>query len=151
MLLLLVSTDLRANLSEWEQKEEVAKKRNEQLHERLLQLDTTKRDVTVQLDRFRLNEQYPFHRAECILCFVAASCVALSRTSLRSQWLSLTCLVDYLIPFDDFTTSKESLDVLMNRYEEAKQELLQYYADHQNDIPVAKYVAAKRREADGGR
>ncbi|CAI5730118.1 unnamed protein product [Hyaloperonospora brassicae] len=81
---------LRANLSEWEQKEEVAKKRNEQLHERLLQLDTTKREVTVQLDRFRLNEQYPFHRTECIL------------------------------------------------YEEAKQELLQYYADHQNDIPVAK-------------
>uniref|UniRef100_M4BRF0 Kinetochore protein Spc24 n=1 Tax=Hyaloperonospora arabidopsidis (strain Emoy2) TaxID=559515 RepID=M4BRF0_HYAAE len=81
---------LRANLSEWEEKEQMAKKRNEQLHERLQQLDTIKRDVAVQLDRFRLNEQYPFHRSELMV------------------------------------------------HDETKQELLQYHADHQNDIPVAK-------------
>uniref|UniRef100_A0AAV1T7N6 Kinetochore protein Spc24 n=1 Tax=Peronospora matthiolae TaxID=2874970 RepID=A0AAV1T7N6_9STRA len=69
---------LHANLREWEEKEQMAKKRNEQLHERLQQLDTIKRDVA------------------------------------------------------------ESLDMLMSRYDETKQELLQYHADHQNDIPVAK-------------
>jgi hypothetical protein len=37
------------------------------------------------------------------------------------------------------TTSKESLDVLLDKYEEARQELLQYNAAHQNDVPVAKY------------
>ncbi|KAG6617545.1 uncharacterized protein IUM83_02405 [Phytophthora cinnamomi] len=83
---------LRANLSEWEEKEQAAKERNEQLHKRLQELDAIKRDMTVQLDRFRLNEQ----------------------------------------------TSKESLDVLLDKYEEARQELLQYNAAHQNDIPVAK-------------
>ncbi|KAF4040739.1 hypothetical protein GN244_ATG07090 [Phytophthora infestans] len=38
----------------------------------------------------------------------------------------------------DDTTSKESLAVLLDKYEEARRELLQYNAEHQNDIPVAK-------------
>ncbi|CAI5727206.1 unnamed protein product [Peronospora effusa] len=84
---------LRANLNEWEEKEQAAKERNEQLHKRLQELDAIKRDMTLQLDRFRLNEQYPCH------------------------W---------------------SLDVLLEKYEEARQELLQFNAAHQNDIPVAK-------------
>ncbi|KAE9042164.1 hypothetical protein PF002_g16016 [Phytophthora fragariae] len=69
---------LRANLSEWEEKEQAAKERNEQLHKRLQELDAIKRDMT------------------------------------------------------------ESLDVLLDKYEEARQELLQYNAAHQNDIPLAK-------------
>jgi len=52
-------SDLRANLSEWQEKERAAKERNEQLHKRLQELETIKRDMAVQLDRFRLNEQYP--------------------------------------------------------------------------------------------
>uniref|UniRef100_A0AAV1V7G1 Kinetochore protein Spc24 n=1 Tax=Peronospora matthiolae TaxID=2874970 RepID=A0AAV1V7G1_9STRA len=103
---------LHANLREWEEKEQMAKKRNEQLHERLQQLDTIKRDVAVQLDRFRLNEQYPFHRSELMVSY---SCI-----------------------LHRFCSGLESLDMLMSRYDETKQELLQYHADHQNDIPVAK-------------
>ncbi|KAL4141189.1 hypothetical protein PRNP1_014311 [Phytophthora ramorum] len=83
---------LRANLSEWEEKEQTAKQRNDQLRKRLQELDAIKRDMTVQLDRFRLNEQ----------------------------------------------TSKASLDVLLDKYEEKRQELVQYNAAHQNDIPLAK-------------
>ncbi|ETL49183.1 hypothetical protein, variant 2 [Phytophthora nicotianae CJ01A1] len=83
---------LRANLSEWEEKEKMAKQRNEQLNKKLQELEAIKRDMTVQLDRFRLNEQ----------------------------------------------TSKESLEVLLDKYEVARQELLQYNAEHQSEIPVAK-------------
>ncbi|KAF4040740.1 hypothetical protein GN244_ATG07091 [Phytophthora infestans] len=50
---------LRANLSEWEEKDQMAKQRNEQLHKKLEELEAIKREMTVQLDRFRLNEQYP--------------------------------------------------------------------------------------------
>ncbi|KAE8894994.1 hypothetical protein PF001_g14500 [Phytophthora fragariae] len=77
---------LRANLSEWEEKEQAAKERNEQLHKRLQELDAIKRDMT---------------------------------------WLQLWQV-------------EESLDVLLDKYEEARQELLQYNAAHQNDIPLAK-------------
>ncbi|CAH0479051.1 unnamed protein product [Peronospora belbahrii] len=83
---------LRENLNEWEEKEQKAQERNEQLHKRLQELDAFKRDMVVQLDRFRLNEQ----------------------------------------------TSRESLDMLLNKYEEARQELLQFNAAHQNDVPEAK-------------
>ncbi|KAG1708861.1 hypothetical protein DVH05_022495 [Phytophthora capsici] len=83
---------LRANLSEWEAKEKEAKQRNEQLQKKLQELDAVKRDMAVQVDRFRLNEK----------------------------------------------TSKESLDVLLDKYEEARQELLQYNAAHQDEIPAAK-------------
>ncbi|KAG7385105.1 hypothetical protein PHYBOEH_009178 [Phytophthora boehmeriae] len=34
--------------------------------------------------------------------------------------------------------TEESLDALLDKYEEARQELLQYNAAHQNDIPLAK-------------
>ncbi|EEY61663.1 uncharacterized protein PITG_01995 [Phytophthora infestans T30-4] len=37
----------------------MAKQRNEQLHKKLEELEAIKREMTVQLDRFRLNEQYP--------------------------------------------------------------------------------------------
>lgn len=50
---------LRANLNEWEEKELMAKQRNEQLSKKLQELDAIKRNMSVQLDRFRLNEQYP--------------------------------------------------------------------------------------------
>uniref|UniRef100_H3HC33 Kinetochore protein Spc24 n=1 Tax=Phytophthora ramorum TaxID=164328 RepID=H3HC33_PHYRM len=94
---------LRANLSEWEEKDQTAKERNDQLRKRLQELDAIKRDMTVQLDRFRLNEQYPPPPR-------------------------------FLL----FTTSKASLDVLLDKYEEKRQELVQYNAAHQNDIPLAK-------------
>ncbi|KAI9905679.1 hypothetical protein PsorP6_014189 [Peronosclerospora sorghi] len=51
---------LRANLNEWEEKEQAAKERYEQLRKHLEELEGIKRDMTVQLDRFRLNELYPF-------------------------------------------------------------------------------------------
>ncbi|KAG2825322.1 hypothetical protein JG687_00009553 [Phytophthora cactorum] len=97
---------LRANLSEWEEKEQMAKQRNEQLHKKLHELEAIKRDMAVQLDRFLVGQ------------------------------FSLTCFV--LRRVGDHTTSKESLDVLLDKYEEARQELLQYNAEHQNDIPAAK-------------
>ncbi|KAF1783126.1 hypothetical protein GQ600_3511 [Phytophthora cactorum] len=93
---------LRANLSEWEEKEQMAKQRNEQLHKKLHELEAIKRDMAVQLDRFLVGQ------------------------------FSLTCFV--LRRVGDHTTSKESLDVLLDKYEEARQELLQYNAEHQNDI-----------------
>ncbi|KAG3099400.1 hypothetical protein PI124_g10350 [Phytophthora idaei] len=97
---------LRANLSEWEEKGQMAKQRNEQLHKKLHELEAIKRDMAVQLDRFLVGQ------------------------------FSLTCFV--LRRVGDHTTSKESLDVLLDKYEEARQELLQYNAEHQNDIPAAK-------------
>ncbi|KUF79238.1 hypothetical protein AM587_10005346 [Phytophthora nicotianae] len=90
---------LRANLSEWEEKEKMAKQRNEQLNKKLQELEAIKRDMTVQLDRFRLNEQYPS--------------------------LPILCIC-------------KSLEVLLDKYEVARQELLQYNAEHQSEIPVAK-------------
>ncbi|KUF88321.1 hypothetical protein AM588_10002287 [Phytophthora nicotianae] len=68
---------LRANLSEWEEKEKMAKQRNEQLNKKLQELEAIKRDMT-------------------------------------------------------------SLEVLLDKYEVARQELLQYNAEHQSEIPVAK-------------
>ncbi|CAI5747512.1 unnamed protein product [Peronospora destructor] len=105
---------LRANLKEWEEKEKTAKERNEQLQNRLQELDAIKRDMALQLDRFRLNEQYPFHRIFLLgfLCFVKLAVVGI-----------IDC---------------GSLDVLLDKYEEARQELLQFNATHQNDIPAAK-------------
>ncbi|KAG7385106.1 hypothetical protein PHYBOEH_009179 [Phytophthora boehmeriae] len=50
---------LRANLREWEEQDAAAKQRNEQVHKKLQELETIKRDMVVQLESFRLNEQYP--------------------------------------------------------------------------------------------
>ncbi|KAG2777475.1 hypothetical protein Pcac1_g12094 [Phytophthora cactorum] len=110
---------LRANLSEWEEKEQMAKQRNEQLHKKLHELEAIKRDMAVQLDRF----------------LVVAAYFNVDRCKVVGQF-SLTCFV--LRRVGDHTTSKESLDVLLDKYEEARQELLQYNAEHQNDIPAAK-------------
>ncbi|KAL7692361.1 hypothetical protein Plhal304r1_c007g0030301 [Plasmopara halstedii] len=99
---------LRANLSEWKEKEQMAKQRNEELYKKLRELDAIKRDMAVQLDRFRLNEQYP------LSVFTLHFCLLI------------------------FEISKESLDMLLDKYEEARQEFMQYNTEHQNDIPAAK-------------
>ncbi|RLN48519.1 hypothetical protein BBJ28_00016421 [Nothophytophthora sp. Chile5] len=59
MWLLLEGSYLLANLHEWEEQEAADKARNEQIHKQLQELDAIKRDMAVQLDRFRLDEQYP--------------------------------------------------------------------------------------------
>ncbi|KAG7384784.1 hypothetical protein PHYPSEUDO_002237 [Phytophthora pseudosyringae] len=118
---------LRANLREWEEKEQAATQRNEQLHKKLQELDAIKRDMAVQLDRFRLNEQYPPHP-------ILLHC----EFSLTVLFFCRCCFCCLRRRVGDCTTSKESLDVLLDKYEDARQELLQYNAAHQNDIPVAK-------------
>eukprot|EP00644_Phytophthora_capsici_P006951 jgi/Phyca11/103680/e_gw1.8.350.1 len=74
ILAIVIFPDLRANLSEWEAKEKEAKQRNEQLQKKLQELDAVKRDMAVQVDRFRLNEKYPFQPSSCTICS-ASSCM----------------------------------------------------------------------------
>lgn len=42
----------------------------------------------------------------------------------------------------DEHSSKQSLDRLMDKYEEARQQLVQFTIEHQNDVPLAKYGRA---------
>lgn len=89
-----MATDLLTNLREWEEKESATKARAEQLQMRLQELEAVKREMNVQLERFRLDEQ----------------------------------------------SSKQSLDQLLDKYEEARQKLVEYTLEHQNEVPAAKYV-----------
>lgn len=39
------------------------------------------------------------------------------------------------------TLSKEAIDDLLDKYEETRQQALEYTVGHQNDLPLAKYAA----------
>lgn len=88
----LLYADLLSNLREWEQHEAATKTRHEQMLMKLQELDTIKREMSVQLERLRVDEQ----------------------------------------------SSKDSLDQLLDKYEDTRLEIAQYTMQHQNDIPFAK-------------
>jgi predicted nuclease with TOPRIM domain len=90
----LHAVDLLSNLREWEEKESATKAREEQLLMRLQELEAVKREMNVQLERFRLDEQ----------------------------------------------SSKQSLEQLLDKYEDARQKLVEYTMAHQNEVPAAKSV-----------
>lgn len=60
-VLLRMCTDLLSNLKEWEEHEAAINSRHEQLQMKIQELDALKRDMSAQLERLRVDEQYPFN------------------------------------------------------------------------------------------
>ncbi|GAB9473210.1 hypothetical protein Gpo141_00010366 [Globisporangium polare] len=101
---------LLSNLKEWEEHEAATKSRHEQMQMKIQELDALKRDMSVQLERLRVDEQYPFdYRSySCMLCVCSYATV-------------------------------DSLEKLLDKYEETRLQVAQYNLQHQHDIPFAKH------------
>lgn len=117
-------TDLLTNLKEWEEHDAAIKRRHAEMQTKVQELEALKREMRAQLERLRVDEQYPLSRS--IALHVCMSIVH----------LSIRCL-DSLV---SRTSSKASLESLLEKYEETRLHVAQYALQHEHDIPFAKCV-----------